>query len=148
MTTVRVETLLPASPERAYDLAGDLEAHTRSAAHTGELVVRSTVEGALRTGDEIVFSARHLGVRWTLAARIVAVDRPHRFEDIQIRGPSRAMRHEHLFAPVEGGTLMTDVMTVSAPFGWLTEPIIARHLARFLRTRNEHLREVLAATCG
>ena len=140
MRTVCVETLLPCPPERAFDLAIDLDEHVRSAAATGERVIARTGTGPLHLGDEVTFEARHLGLRWRLSARIVLHDRPNVFVDEATRGPFRSMRHEHLFEAVERGTRMTDLLTFSAPLPWLTEAIIARHLERFLIARAEHLR--------
>lgn len=143
MTTLRLETLLPGPPERAFDLAIDLEEHTRSAAGTGERTVATTAKGALALGDEVTFEARHLGLRWRLTSRITQYERPHRFVDQMVRGPFRSFRHEHLFEPVEGGTRMTDVSTFAAPGGTPVERAILKpHLERFLRTRADHLRRV------
>ena len=151
MTTVRVETLLPASPEAAFDLAADLEEHVRSAGTSGERIVATTAAGRpIRLGDEVTFEARHLGLRWRLTSRITAHDRPRCLVDETIRSPFRSFRHEHLFEPVPiesgEGTRMIDVLTFSAPLGALTEPILARHLERFLRTRNAHLKKAAEST--
>lgn len=148
MTTVRVETLFPVPPEQAFDLAADLEEHVRSTRATGERIVATTAAGRpIREGDEVTFEARHLGFRWRLTSRITVFDRPRRFVDETIRSPFRSFRHEHLFEPVTvenevAGTRMTDILTFAAPFGWLTEPLLARHLERFLKARNAHLRRV------
>lgn len=140
MTTIRVETLLPTIPERAFDLAIDLEEHARSTAATGERIVATTAIGPMRLGDEVTFEARHLGLRWRLTSRITAYERPRRFVDEMVRGPFRSFRHEHRFEPVEGGTQMTDVLAFSAPFGAIVErTLLKRHLERFLRARNAHL---------
>ena len=147
MTTLRLQTLLPTSPERAFDLALDLEEHARSAAATGERVVSTTAEGPMKLGDEVTFEACHLGLRWKLTARITLHAPPHAFVDEQTRGPFRAMRHEHRFEPHAQGTMMTDLFTFAAPnvlfCGRLVERLLLKpHLTRFLRTRAEHLRRV------
>ncbi|RYG37406.1 hypothetical protein EON81_06835 [bacterium] len=138
---MRIETDILAPPDVLFDLALDLEVHAKSAAETGERIVETSAAGTLRIGDTVTFEARHFGLRWQMTARITEYERPRRFVDEQQRGPFRSFRHEHLFEPVNGGTRMTDIFTFQAPFGPISEPILARHLARFLTGRARYLRQ-------
>jgi NADH dehydrogenase len=89
-----------------------------------------------------------LGVpaRWT--SRIDAFDPPHRFVDIQARGPYRSWVHTHTFTPVETGTEVTDDVRYAVPFGPLGElthhAVIGRELAHIFRFRTQALAAIFA----
>jgi ligand-binding SRPBCC domain-containing protein len=42
---------------------------------------------------------------------------PHRFVDVQLRGPYALWRHEHTFEAVDGGTAIRDRIDYAMPFG-------------------------------
>jgi ligand-binding SRPBCC domain-containing protein len=82
---------------------------------------------AMRTGTVIQYALRLHGVplRWTSV--IQAWEPPHRFVDVQLRGPFGLWHHEHRFAPSgDGGTLMTD--QVHHGVGWGPAGALARRL--------------------
>jgi ligand-binding SRPBCC domain-containing protein len=54
-------------------------------------------------------------LRWT--TEIVEWCSPHRFMDVQLRGPYRLWQHTHRFEPFEGGTRMTDEVEYALPLG-------------------------------
>ena len=140
MRTIQVETEIAARRERCFNLALDLVEHAQSAAATGERVVETTAKGRLGLNDTVTFEATHFGLRWRMTARVTLLEENLRFVDEQVRGPFRSFRHEHIFEPVDAGTRMVDVFTFAAPFPRLTEPLLERHLERFLRHRAAHLR--------
>lgn len=109
--------------------------------NTGERIVHTTAQGALRLNDTVTFEARHFGLRWRMTSRITEYERPCRFVDEQVRGPFRSFRHEHQFEPIPTGTRMIDEFCFQASFGWLTEWMVARHLTLFLRRRAAYLKE-------
>ncbi|WP_433305743.1 SRPBCC family protein [Actinoplanes sp. CA-030573] len=141
---IEVVSLVDAEPSRVFDLELDVDVHAGSLAGSGETAATSTGRRQLALGDEVTFRARHLGVRWRMTSRITAYERPHRFVDEQVRGPFRAMRHEHWFEDLgDGRTRMTDRMTVHAPLGPLgalvTRVLLAPYLRRLLKRRAAHI---------
>jgi ligand-binding SRPBCC domain-containing protein len=60
----------------------------------------------VQQGTLIHYSLRVHGIplRWT--SEIVEWDPPHRFVDLQLRGPYKVWRHEHRFESHDGGTLI------------------------------------------
>lgn len=63
-------------------------------------------EGAL---IDYKLKVRGLPIRWR--TRIEAWDPPHRFVDVQLKGPYRKWHHTHSFEPTpDGGTLVRDVV--------------------------------------
>ena len=135
MTTVEVVTTIRATPATVFDLELDADVHAASMAASGETATTSTGRPALCLGDEVTFTARHLGVRWRLTSRVTALDRPRRFVDEQVRGPFARMRHEHLFEELaDGTTRMTDRLEFAAPLGPLGAVVSRWVLARYLRS--------------
>lgn len=83
----------------------------------------------MRPGAQIDYRlvVRGLPMRWR--SSITVWDPPHRFVDVQIRGPYRYWHHEHRFSSVDGGTAITDVVDYAAP-GWILEPLIHKVLVK------------------
>jgi ligand-binding SRPBCC domain-containing protein len=138
---IELETLIAAPPERCFDLSLSVELHLHSTAETGERVVEGVSSGLLGLGDDVTWEARHLG-RWrTLSMTISAYDRPRGFRDEMTRGPFRRLVHDHLFEPVEHGTLMRDRFEFSSGVAPLDVIVLGPHLRRLLVRRNEAIRD-------
>jgi hypothetical protein len=106
------------APHTVFDLELDVDLHADSLPGSRETATTSTGRCRLVLGDEVSFCARHLGVRWQMTGRISTYERPHYFVDEQVRGPFRALRHEHRFEGLgDARTRMTDRMTIRAPLG-------------------------------
>jgi ligand-binding SRPBCC domain-containing protein len=73
----------------------------------------------VQQGTVIHYSLRLHGIplRWT--SEIVEWEPPHRFVDLQLRGPYKLWRHEHRFEARDGGTLISDTIHLSLPLGFL-----------------------------
>jgi ligand-binding SRPBCC domain-containing protein len=99
-----------------FSRAENLEAITPSWLHFKVLAI--TPE-PIRQGTLISYSLRLHGVplRWT--SRIAEWDPPRRFVDLQLRGPYKLWRHEHHFEARDGGTLITDTVSLALPLGVL-----------------------------
>ena len=148
--TVRFErtTVLPTAPERAFDVALDVDFHLQSFEDADEQIVGGVRSGGMQLGDDVTWRARHFGVWWTMTSVITEFDRPHRFVDEQRSGPFERFHHEHVFtAAGPGSTSMFDVVEFEAPFGplgRLAERIaLARYLPRLIDQRNAALVRVL-----
>jgi ligand-binding SRPBCC domain-containing protein len=72
---------------------------------------------AMGPGAQIRYRLRLRGVpvRWHTV--IAAWEPPHRFVDVQVRGPYALWHHTHAFAPHPGGTLMRDTIVYAIGFG-------------------------------
>jgi ligand-binding SRPBCC domain-containing protein len=144
----RIELTLEvaAPPERCFDLSRSIELHMRSAGSSGEQAVGGVTSGWIGPGEEVTWRGRHLGVRQTLTSRITAFDRPRHFRDSMVRGAFRRFDHDHFFEPVAGGTRMRDVFDFDAPLGLLgglaERVFLTRYMTRFLKERNEIIRDV------
>ena len=78
-------------------------------------------------------------IRWQ--TKIVEWTPPHRFEDIQTRGPYTRWRHTHIFEEHDGGTLCIDLIFYRPRGGSLTNSLFVRQsLNRILDYRTERLK--------
>ncbi len=69
-------------------------------------------------------SMRGLPMRWRTV--IEEWDPPHRFVDVQARGPYRYWRHEHSFVEREGQTEVIDRVEYAPPGGALVNALIVK----------------------
>ena len=71
----------------------------------------------VRKGTHIRYALRWriFPIRWT--SEIVEWEPPHRFVDVQLKGPYKLWHHEHRFAAESSGTRITDQVQYLLPFG-------------------------------
>lgn len=147
MPTITIDTHIAAPCAACFDLARDVEAHAESAAFSGERIIEpGRTSGLLELGDLVTFESRHFGIRQRFTARIVELDRPHRFVDEMVRGAFEWLRHEHEFHEQSGGTVMRDVLSWRAPLGIVGQLadrlFLKRHMEWFVRTKQLRLKNV------
>ncbi len=139
MATFRIVTVIAAPIRTCFDLARDIDFHTRSMARTGERAVAGRTSGLIGLGESVTWEARHLGVRQRLTSRITAFDRPTHFRDEMTAGAFRSFAHDHRFEECDGGTVMTDEVVFRSPFGplgWLVDSLfMTGYLRRLLAGR-------------
>ena len=139
MAAFRIVTVIAAPIGVCFDLARDIDFHTRSMEATGEKAVAGRTTGLIELGESVTWEARHLGVRQRLTSRITAFDRPTHFRDAMTAGAFKAFAHDHHFEERGGGTVMTDEVVFRSPFGplgWLVDCVfLARYMRRLLEGR-------------
>lgn len=65
---------------------------------------------AMAPGALVDYQLRLHGIPVSWRTEIAACDPPHRFCDVQLRGPYREWVHTHTFEPQDGGTMVHDVV--------------------------------------
>ena len=60
-----------------------------------------------------------LNINTTWVTEITHIEPKKYFVDEQRIGPYRMWHHEHKLEQIEGGVLMTDIVSYQPPFGWL-----------------------------
>jgi len=126
-------TSSPRSASDMFDLARDIDVHTASQSDSGERATGGVTGGLIGLGETVTWKARHFGLSLSLTSRVTEFDAPHRFVDEQTRGPFTSFRHEHLFEPTASGSVMTDRVQFTAPFGVLGRLVEKLVLERYLR---------------
>jgi ligand-binding SRPBCC domain-containing protein len=131
------------SRERLFDLARSIDAHIESQQRAGERAIGGVTSGLIGEGQEVTWRARHFGVPLTMTSRIISLEYPVSFVDEQLRGPFKALRHVHEFEATPRGSVMTDRVEFTAPFGVLgrlVERLVLRpYLQRLIENRGRFL---------
>ena len=140
MATIKLETLIEASPEVCFDLSRNIELHKLSTAKTNEEAVEGVTTGLIGWGEYVTWEATHFYVRQRFTSKITAFDASHYFRDEMIKGAFKLFIHDHYFEKTGGKTLMTDVLYFEAPFGIIgrivASLILKPYLIKFLKERN------------
>lgn len=130
-------------PEQLFDLARSVDVHVDSQKGSGERAVAGVTSGLIGAGQEVTWQARHFGIPLTMTSRVTGFDFPHSFTDEQVKGPFKSFRHVHEFETTAGGSVMTDRVEFTAPFGLLgrvVEKLVLRpYLQRLIRDRGRFL---------
>lgn len=85
MPTIRLETRIAAPIDTCFDLARNIDVHTRSAVRTSERAVAGITTGLIGLNDTVTWEAVHFGIRQRLTVWITEFARPHMFTDEMMR---------------------------------------------------------------
>lgn len=101
----------------------------------------------MRKGAEITYQIRWLGIPLSWTTVIEEYEPPFFFVDAQAAGPYAYWRHRHDFKPTEMGTVVSDSVEYSLPFGplgWLVHRLaVRRQLEAIFEYRQEALSRIL-----
>jgi ligand-binding SRPBCC domain-containing protein len=107
-----------------------------------------TPASTLRAGAVLDLRVAWLGIPVPWRVYIREYDPPHRFVDVQVRGPWARWEHRHLFLEGDGGTWVEDRLTYRPPLGPLGRVAHAVALGRQVRAlwayRQRRLGELFA----
>ena len=128
-----------------FDLSRNVDLHKISTAHTNEEAVAGKTSGLMGLHDSVTWRAKHLGITQHLTSKITAYNRPYMFIDEMVSGTFKGFKHEHLFAEVNGETVMTDIFTYESPLGILgciADAIFLKtYMHKLLTERNRIIKE-------
>jgi len=99
-------------------------------------------------GSQAIVETRIFGpitVRWI--AKHTVYDRPHLFEDVQIKGPFRRWRHRHVVEPHGDGAILRDEIDYEPPLGFLGRAVAPLVVERRLRKLFDYRHEVTREWC-
>lgn len=146
MGRIQLQTLIDAPIERCFDLSRSVDVHLLSSTSAREKVIAGTTSGLMSLHDEVTWEARHFGIKQRLRTRIVEMNPPYSFTDIQVSGIFHQFSHIHIYRVEDGKTAMIDDMTFQCPFGFVgrlfADRIVTNHLRNFLIQRNQEIKRI------
>lgn len=138
--------IIKAPKEICFDLARDVEVHTKTTTPTKEKAVAGVTEGLLEEGDIVTWEATHFDIRQRLTAKIVSMERPHQFKDTMVKGAFHSFNHTHEFIEISEGTLMIDTFDYKSPLGILgilaDKLFLERYMKQFIAFRAMELKKI------
>jgi ligand-binding SRPBCC domain-containing protein len=99
---------------------------------------------AMRQGTLIDYRIRIHGIPIAWQSEISVWEPPHRFVDVQRRGPYRRWEHTHGFAAVNGGTRVTDSVDFEVPFAFVAGRFVRREVEKIFAFRRKTLLTLFA----
>ena len=137
------EIWLPKTPEEIFPFFSD--------AHNLEIITPPWLRFEILTQEPIkmhpgtvidyCISLHGIKLRWR--TRIEVWEPPHRFIDLQIKGPYRRWHHEHIFEPQDNGTLCRDRVRYAVLGGSLVDRLfVRRDVKKIFEFRSQKLLQV------
>ena len=146
MPVIYLRTNINAPIESCFDVARSIDVHAAAASKSRERAVAGVMTGLIGPGQTVTWEAVHFGIKQRLTSRITKYERPYLFVDEMVRGAFHSFTHVHEFESNNGGTLMLDKFSYTAPLGplgriadWL---FLEQYMRRFLRERASYLKYV------
>ena len=127
----RAEQFVPRPIDEVFDFFSKAENLQRLTPEWLHFRILSVHPSPIVKGTLIRYSLRWriFPIHWT--TEIIEWDPPHRFADLQSKGPYKLWRHEHRFAAEGSGTRITDEIHYALPFGFVGR------IAHRLRVRSD-----------
>jgi ligand-binding SRPBCC domain-containing protein len=123
MRTLQREQWLPIPVEEAWAFfSTPLNLAKITPGDMGFVIKQPFENKPIHEGQQIRYTVRPLfGIPLKWVTCIAVAEAPHRFVDVQIKGPYKHWWHEHTFIAKDGGTLMMDKVEYELPLGPLGE---------------------------
>jgi ligand-binding SRPBCC domain-containing protein len=141
MPLIALETDISAPIERVFDLARSIDLHIATMSKHDEIAVGGVTKGLIGLGETVTWQATHFGIRQKLTSKITVCDRPHRFQDVMVKGAFKGFTHDHLLTKTANGTLMHDVFDYESPLWFLGKIadalFLESYMTEMLSERNE-----------
>jgi ligand-binding SRPBCC domain-containing protein len=113
------ESFIRAAPERVFAFHELPDAFERLVP-PGESVTVVQKADITQVGSRAIIEQKLFGLilsRWI--AEHTKYDPPHMFEDVQISGPFKSWRHQHIVLPHDGGAILRDEIDFEPPLSFL-----------------------------
>lgn len=139
------ESIIKAAPETVFAFHELPDAFERLMPpwENAEIIQKADIR---KIGSRAIIEMKVLGVfpaRWV--AEHTRYEPPQQFEDVQISGPFKSWRHEHIVKPHESGAILRDEVHYEPPFwifGELAAPLaIVPKLEKMFAYRHEVTRK-------
>src|SRR5260221_5813565 len=108
---IRSVTEFAAPIDLCFDLARNIDFHTRPLANINERAVAGRTTGLIESGESVTWEAKHFGFKQRFTATVTVFNQPIHFRDEMITGAFKSFTHDHWFKDRNGKTVMTDEVT-------------------------------------
>ncbi len=113
------EQVVPETLEQTFDFFSRPENLARITPASVGFVTLTPSPIPMHVGSIIDYTIKVAGIRVHWRTMIAAYEPPHRFVDIQLKGPYAFWHHTHEFSAVDEGTRIVDRVVYAMPFGIL-----------------------------
>ena len=112
----------------------------------GMCAVSGRTRGMVRGGDVVRWEGWQLGMRHHHVSRISSYEAPVFLQDTMLDGRFQYFQHDHHLREIAGGTLLTDELRFSLPFGALgrlvARHIMVPHIRKLLKSRFSRIKRI------
>jgi len=140
MPRIVLITEIKADIKIVFDLCRSVDLHKISTVQTNEEAIAGKTSGLIELNESVTWRAKHFGIYQKLTSKITEFDRPNYFADEMVNGAFKRFKHEHHFAELNGGTVMTDYFDYESPFGFLgklaDKIFLEKYMTQLLKKRN------------
>ena len=145
MPRIEIRTEIKSKKEIVFDLSRSIDLHKISTEQTNEDAIAGKTSGLIEMNESVTWRAKHFGVYQKLTSKITEFDKPNYFVDEMQEGVFKEFKHEHHFAELNGGTLMTDIFNYKSPLGVLgklaDKIFLEKYMTELLTERNRVVKE-------
>ena len=145
MPRIELRTEIKADRNIVFDLSRSIDLHKISTEQTNEKAIAGKTSGLIGMNESVTWRAKHFGVYQNLTSQITEFDRPNYFADEMVKGAFKEFKHEHNFAELNDGTLMTDFFDYKSPFGIFgkiaDKLFLKKYMTKLLTERNRIVKE-------
>ncbi|MFD1738652.1 cell division protein [Bacillus salitolerans] len=138
--------MINAPIDLCFNLARNVDIHTKTTEKTREKAVSGVTEGLLEVGDIVTWEATHFGIRQRLTAKVTFMVKPYKFIDVMLKGAFDSFTHTHEFKEVDGCTIMTDTFNYKSPLGPIgiiaDKIFLERYMRKFIIDRALQLKKI------
>ncbi|MFZ3579679.1 SRPBCC family protein [Virgibacillus sp. DJP39] len=146
MPVIKHEEFIVAPLELCFDLARNVDIHTRTTPGTKEKAIGGVVTGLLEEGDIVTWEATHFGIRQRLTAKVIHMKKPYSFVDVMVKGAFHSFHHTHQFLQEADGTIMIDTFDYKSPLGFIGSAadrlFLANYMRQFIVSRAKELKKL------
>ncbi len=145
---METQTLLNKSLEEAFPFFANAENLNKVTPKWLKFGILTPLPIEMKVGTIVEYRLRLHGavIRWR--SEITEWDPPHKFTDVQIKGPYRFWKHEHFFTAESNRTKMIDRVEYAIS-GWLFAPLVhflfvKRDLKKIFKYRERRFLEIFS----
>lgn len=123
MYTLKREQTLPAPRSTIFPFFSNPANLERITPDYLSFQLETAVPVDMSEGQVLSYSLSLHGIPFSWKSRVEVWEPPERFVDVQLQGPYRSWRHEHVFYESSGNTRIVDEVQYEVP-GWFLSPLI------------------------